>query len=330
MTRRRGAFGRRAMAAAAMAAAAGRGGAARAQGLLVGGRPVSIVLPYAPSAGQEVVSRILIDACTERLGGTFVTDHRPGAGTTVAARHVARARPDGATLFLATNVTFTQAQFAYRNPGYDPDADFAHIGLLAEALYFMAANPKWDSVEALVAEAKRRPGELSYTSWGVGTVAHLLGVDFCRRAGIEMLHVPFNGAPQALIEIIAGHADVIFTTVAASLPHVQADRLRALATPSPQRVPGYPSVPTMVELGYAGFVTLPWYSLSAPAGTPPALLSALEGTTIAAFGAPAASARLAEHGLVPAARGASAMRERILSDRTRNAELMRIAGIQPE
>jgi len=316
---------RRALLASALIAPA----VARARGFAEG-RTVSIVLPYAPSAGQEVTSRILTDAFTQRFGSTYVNEHRPGAGTTVAARYVARARPDGTTLLLATNVTFTMAQFAYRNPGFDPDSDFAHISLLSEALYFVAANSKWQSVEHLVAEARRRPGELVYTSWGVGSVAHLLGVDFCRRNGIEMLHLPFNGAPQALIEIIAGRADVIFTTVATSLPHVQAGRLRAIATPSPSRIPTYPDLPTMQELGYADFVMLPWYSLSAPPGTPPAMLAQLEETTVHAFAAPAAAEKLAANGLLPAARGTADMLARIKADRRRNQELMRIAGIQPE
>ena len=310
----------------AVAAALGR---AQAQGVTEG-RPVAVVMPYAPSPGQEVTFRILSEACTARLGGTYVSDYRPGAGTTVAARYVARAKPDGTTLFLATNVTFTMAQFAYRNPGFDPDTDFAHVSLLAEALYFAAAHPRWESLDALVAEAKRRPGELIYTSWGVGSVAHLLGADFCRRAGIEMLHLPFNSAPQALIELIAGRADLIFSTMAAALPHVEAGRLRALATPSPHRIPGYPALATMQELGYAGFVMLPWYSLSAPAGTPPALIAALEAAAMAGFATPDAAAKLAGHGLIPAARGGADMRARIVADRQRNAELIRVAGIQAE
>ena len=305
-------------------------GLARAQGF-TDGRPVSIVLPYTPSAGQEVNSRILTDSLTEYFrGGTYVNEHRPGAGTTVAARHAARAKPDGTTLLLATNVTFTVAQFAYRNPGFDPDADFAHISLLSEALYFLAANPKWQSVEELVAAAKRRPGELVFTSWGVGSVAHLLGVDFCRRNGIEMLHLPFNGTPPALIEIIAGRADMIFSTMAAALPSVQSNRLRALATPSPQRIASHPDLPTMQELGYQDFVMLPWYSLSAPAATPPALLAQLEEATMRGFATPAAAAKLTENGLVPAGRGRADMLARIAEDRRRNQELMRVAGIQPE
>ncbi|MCO6419045.1 tripartite tricarboxylate transporter substrate binding protein [Siccirubricoccus sp. KC 17139] len=303
---------------------------ARAQGFTAG-RPVSIVLPYSPSAGQEVTSRILTEGFAESFGGgTYVNDHRPGAGTTVAARYVARARPDGTTLLLATNVTFTMAQYAYRNPGFDPDADFHHISLLSEALYFVAAQPKWQSVEHLVAEAKRRPGELVYTSWGVGSVAHLLGVDFCRRNTIDMLHMPFNGTPPALIEIIAGRADMIFTTMAAALPHVQGGRLRAIATPSPQRIPGYPDLPTMQELGYEDFVMLPWYSLSAPPGLPPALLEKLEDSVKRSFATAAAAAKLAENGLVPAGRGRADMLARIVEDRRRNRELMRLAGIQPE
>jgi tripartite-type tricarboxylate transporter receptor subunit TctC len=310
-------------------AASACAGAAHAQAI-AGGKPVAIILPYGPSGGQEVLSRILIDAFTERFGGTFVTDHRPGAGTTLAARYVARSRPDGTTLFLATNVTFAQAQFAFRNPGYDPDADFAHISLLAEALYFMAAHPRWESLEALVAEARRRPGQLAYTSWGIGSVAHLLGVDLCRREGIDMIHVPFNGSPPALMEVVAGRADVIFSTLSTCLPHVEANRLRALATPSPQRIPAFPEVKTMVELGYQDFVTLPWFSLSAPANTPPALLAEIEEATIAALGTETARRKLAELGLVPAAQGSAAMRARIVRERAINKNLMTQAGVEPQ
>lgn len=321
-------IGRRALLAAAAVTAA-TGGRAEAQGL-AGGKPVSIILPYAPSGGQEVLTRLLSETFMKRFGGTYVAEHRPGAGTTLAARHVARARPDGTTLFLATNVTFSQAQFAYRNPGFEPDTDFTHISLLAEALYFMAVTPQWESIGQLVAEARRRPGELAFTSWGVGSVAHLLGVDFCRREGIDMIHVPFNGTAPALTEVMAGRAAMIFCIMSTCRPHVEGGRLRALATPSPQRIPDFPEVKTMVELGYPDFVTLPWFSLSAPAGLPAEMASALEAATIEAMSSDEAKQRLSQLGLIPAARGANDMRARIQSDRVVNERLMRQANIEPQ
>jgi len=331
MTSHRTMPGRRALmrGAASLAAGGVAGGVARAQGV-AGGRPSTLFLPYAPSGGQEVISRILLDALAARFGGTFVAEPRPGAGTTLAARHVARARPDGTALLLGTNVTFSQAEFAYREPGYDPDRDFTHLGLLAEALYLVTANPRWESLEAVAAEARRRPGRLAFTSWGIGSVAHLLGVDFCRRQGIDMIHVPFSGTAPAVTEVVAGRADVIFCIVSSCLPFVESGQLRAVATPSPRRIPGFPGVPTMVELGHDGFETLPWFSLSGPANMPPPLAAALEETTRAAFAAPDAGARLARLGLVPAARGAADMRARIIADRAVSGRLMRQAGIEPQ
>lgn len=317
---------RRGLMRTASAAAALAAGSAQAQG----GRTTSLIMPYAPSGGQELISRVLIEGLAGHFPGNFVTDHRPGAGTTLAARYVARARPDAQTLLVGTNVTFAQAQFAYRNPGYDPDADFTHISLLAEALYLLVVNPKWGSLQEIVAEARRRPGQLAYTSWGVGSVAHLTGVDFCRREGIDMIHVPFNGTGAAVTEVIAGRADFIFCIMSSCLPHVEGGRLRAVATPSPARIPAFPEIKTMVELGYPDFVQLPWFSLSGPAGLPPETAAALEEATKAAFATEAARQRLSALGLVPAARGGAEMRARIASDRAVNRRLMQQAGIEPQ
>lgn len=309
---------------------AGAAAAAGMSGAHAQGRTTALVMPYAPSGGQELISRILIEGFSERFSGNFVTDHRPGAGTTLAARYVARARPDAQTLLVGTNVTFAQAQFAYRNPGYDPDKDFTHISLIAEALYLLVVNPKWQSVQEIVAEARRRPGQLAFTSWGVGSVAHLTGVDFCRREGIDMIHVPFNGTGPALTEVIAGRADFLFCIMSSCLPHVEDGRLRAVATPSPERIPVFPEIRTMVELGYPDFVQLPWFSLSGPAGLQEDIAAALEEATKAAFATDSAKRRLAALGLVPAARGAADMRSRIVSDRAVNQRLMQQAGIEPQ
>lgn len=321
---------RRSFVAGGAAAGVLGGSALQAPALAQDRRTISLVFPYAPSGGQEMVSRVLVEGLTAKVPGNYVNDHRPGAGTTLAARHVARARPDGQTLFIGTNVTFSQAQFAYANPGYDPDKDFTHISLLAEALYLVTVNPRWQNLEELVSEARKRPGELAYTSWGVGSVAHLLGVDFCRREGIDMIHVPFNGTGPALTEVIAGRAELIFCIMSSCLPHVEAGRLRAVATPSPNRIPAFPDTKTMVELGYPGFVQLPWFSLSAPPGLPEELAAAFEEGAKAAFASESARQRLSALGLVPAARGRRDMQDRIVQDRAINERLMKQAGIEPQ
>jgi tripartite-type tricarboxylate transporter receptor subunit TctC len=295
-----------------------------------GSRTVSVILPYAPGGGTDVVARILTDGLAERLGGTFISEHKPGATTTLAARHVARARPDGTTLLMGTNATYAQAPFMMRNLGFDPLADFAHITLLAESAYLLVAHPRWRSLDEVLAEARRHPGQVSYGSWGVGSTAHLLMVDLLGRTGTEMLHVPYNGPAPALTDTLAGRLDLMFTTYAPAKPHVQEGRLRALGTPARERLALAPEIPTLIELGQPDFVVSAWWSLSAPAGTPQPILAALEEATAAAFAKPSAQKLMDNLGLIPTPMGPAAMLERMRRDMELNRELMHRAGIQPE
>ncbi len=144
------------LAAAAASAAMPRPG--RADTTWPDGRPVALVIPYGPGGGTDILGRVVTQSLAERHGGAFVMDHKPGASTTLAARHVARARPDGHTLLLGSVGTFSLAPFAYRNPGYDPLQDFAHITMIAETILVLVAHPRWASLEHAVAGAKRRPG----------------------------------------------------------------------------------------------------------------------------------------------------------------------------
>lgn len=294
------------------------------------GQTVSIVIPYAPGGAPDVLAQILTRGLSERLGGNFVMDHKPGASTTLAARHVARAKPDGNTLLMGTVVTFTTAPYALRDPGFDALADFAHVTMISDTLFLLVAHPRWESLDALIAAAKRQPGKLSFATWGVGTSAHLMMVDLMSRNGVEMLHIPYSGSPPALTDTIAGRADIMFSTFAPAKPHVEAGRLRALGIPSAARAAALPGVPTLIELGQREFLSSGWFTLSAPAGTPPALLARLEEAATAAFAEPAARARLDSLGLVAATPGPAALRERLIREAALNQRLIRAAGIQPE
>ncbi|MFC4168799.1 Bug family tripartite tricarboxylate transporter substrate binding protein [Teichococcus aestuarii] len=295
-----------------------------------GSQPVSIALPYAPGGAPDVLAQVLTQGLSARLGGTFVMEHKPGASTTLAARHVARAKPDGNTLLMGTVVTFTTAPYALRDPGYDAVKDFAHITMISDTQFLLVANPRWESLEALLAAARQRPGQLSFATWGVGTTAHLMMVDLMARTGTELLHVPYNGSPPALTDTIAGRTDLMFSTFAPARPHVESGRLRALAIPSTARSPALPAVPTLAELGQKDFVSSGWFTLSAPAGTPPAILAKLERAATEAFAAPEARARLDRLGLVPATPGPEALMDRLTREAALNRRLIQAAGIQPE
>ncbi|MBB5689834.1 tripartite tricarboxylate transporter substrate binding protein [Roseomonas alkaliterrae] len=302
----------------------------RAQGAWPGSQPVSVVIPYAAGGATDVVARLLLDGLAARTGGTFIMDHKPGASTTIAARHVARARPDGMTLLLGTNVTFTTAPHALRTIGFDPLEDFAHVTLLAEPLFLLVAHPRWGSLAALLAAAKERPGALSYATWGVGSTSHLGMVDLCARAGVEMLHVPFNGAPPALTETIAGRTDAMMSTFAPARPQVEGGRVAALGIPSPRRAASLPSVPTIAEQGFPDFTVSGWFSLSAPKGTPEPILERLGAAAAEAFASPQAAATYDRLGFVQATPGREVMIARLRREFEQNRELMQRAGIRPE
>ncbi len=304
---------------------------ARAQGW-PGSQPVSVVLPYSPGGSTDVLGRILVQGLSERLGGTFIMEHRPGATTTLGARHVARARPDGFTLFLGTVVSFTMAPFAFRNLGYDPFADFAHLTMLAETAFVLVAHPRTPDLAALVAAARARPGQLSYATWGVGSSSHLMMLEFQRRTGTEMLHVPFNGSPPGLTETMAGRVDCMMSVVAPARPQVEAGRLAALAVPGAARVEALPATPTVDELGapLAGMRSAGWFSLQAPAGTPQPIQDRLAEAAAASFRTPAAMAQLAQLGFVATPPGPEALRARISEEFALHRELTRRAGIEPE
>lgn len=294
------------------------------------GRTVSVVIPFTPGGGTDVVARVVMDGFAESFGGNFVMEHRPGATTTLGTRHVARARPDGLTLLLGSNSAFSQAPFAYRNLGYDPLTDFTHISLLFASAYLLVANPKWQSFAQMIDAAKKAPGSISYGSWGVGSTAHLLMLDMNARTGTEMLHVPFGGPAPALTEILAGRVDLMFTTFAPARGHVMDGRLKALAAPHEERLSAVPDVPTTAELGLQDLLVSAWWCLAAPAGLPAPLAAALDQGVRHAVVRPVAQKPIDDFGLLPLPLGSTAFVERIKKDLALNAELMRRAGIVPE
>jgi tripartite-type tricarboxylate transporter receptor subunit TctC len=297
-----------------------------------GGQTVSVIMPYSPGGSTDVLGRILTQGLSERLGGTFIMEHRPGATTTLGARHVARARPDGLTLLLGTVATFTLAPFAIRSIGYDPVADFEHLTMLAETGFVLVAHPRTPSVPALIEAARARPGQLAYASWGVGSTAHVLMLDFCRRTGTEMLHVPFNGSPPALTETIAGRTDAIMSVVAPARAQVEAGRLAGLAIPAAERLEALPNIPTVEEvgLGLQGLRSAGWFSLQAPSGTPAAITERLAAAAIESFRTPEALRRLAEMGFLATPPGPEPLRARIAEEMALHRDLLTRAGVTPE
>ncbi|MCO6416011.1 tripartite tricarboxylate transporter substrate binding protein [Siccirubricoccus sp. KC 17139] len=305
-------------------------GSARGQDGYPGQRPVSLVIPYAAGGIPDVFGNAIVRGLTERLGGTFVMDHKPGASTTLGARLVARARPDGYTLVFAGNGTFSITPFVLRNAGYDPAEDFTWLGMTGSAMYLFVAHPRWESLQALLIAAHRRPGEISYATWGVGSSAHLGTFDLARRAGVDLVHVPYNGTAAALTDVSTGRVDFMLSTLAPAKPHMEAGRVRALGVAMPARYRLLPEVPTVAEQGFPGYDVPNWTAVAGPAGLPASVATKLEGALAATFADEQVMARLEPLGITPAPTGAQALRETVARDLAANGDLVRRAGIAPE
>lgn len=242
-------------------------------------RPVRIVVPFTPGGGTDLVARTLAEAMARDLHGSVIVDNRPGAGTILGTGVVAGSPPDGYTLLVGTFAYAVNPSLNDKLP-YDAARAFAPVGLVAKSFNVVvvpAASP-FRSLADLTAYAKANPGKLNYGSFGIGTSAHLAGELYNHLAGVQVTHVPFRGAAPAITDLLGGRIDVMFTTVASVVPHIQSGAVRALAVTAARRVPAFADVPTVSEAGVPGYVADSWYGLYAPAGTPAAIIARLNAS----------------------------------------------------
>lgn len=256
------------------------GGSASAQGLSREGfpiKPIKVVVGFAPGGPADVMARLIGQRIASVLGHGFVIDNRPGAGGTLGARAVAEAEPDGYTLLLANTSTLIISPLIYRNVGYDPVRGFVPVALLGVTANLLIVNPALPvrSVDELIALARARPGTLNFSSPGVGTPPHLIGEMFKQRLALDLVHVPYKGGGQSTAAVVAGETQLSFENPAASLPIVQAGNARALASTGEARSAQTPELPTMIEAGIAGFSSVSFTGVVAPAGTPAAIIGRL-------------------------------------------------------
>ena len=232
-------------------------------------KPVRMVIPIAPGGGTDIVGRMIAQKLTEALGQQFVVDNRPGAGGIIGSEAVAKAPPDGYTVLL-TPTSHTINPSLYSKLPYDTVKDFAPVALLVSVTTVFVAHPSLPvrTVKEVVALAKSRPGQLSFGSAGNGHLFHLTGELFKTAAQIDLVHVPYKGGSPAIAGLVGGEVSLLFETMLALQPFIQAGRVRPIAVASAQRSPLLPAVPTFVESGYSGIVASNWYALFAPASTP--------------------------------------------------------------
>jgi len=295
-------------------------------------RPIRFVVPFPPGTTTDVVARLVAQRTGERLGQQIVVDNRSGASGTIGVETVARAAPDGYTWGLGTTTTHALARILNPKLSYDPVRDFAPVALLGESPYFLTTNPAFPppNLKEFIAYARANPGKVHYASVGNFSMGHLAGELLKKAGGFDMVHVPYKGSNLALIDLLAGRIQLNVSTIAASLPHVRAGKLRALAVASRQRIATLPQTPTVAESGFPDYVAVLWVGVFVPASTPGPVLARVNrelGATLRTAGMREA---LAEQAFEPGELAPAAFTRLIREDIARWRKVITDAGIRPE
>ncbi len=283
-------------------AAAMIGAALRPRGLMAQGAwpapGLRLVVPFAPGGTTDLVARLVAAGLQDRLGVPVLVENRAGAGATTGSRMVAQAAPDGLTLVMSNIASHAISPHLYgRNTGYDPVRDFSHIALVTQNPSVFVANRRFEpaGLQAMIAEARRRPTGLDMATSGSGSSNHLLLVQFAAATGITLNHIPYRGAGPAMTDVIAGTVPLMSDSLPSAAGHIRQGSVRALGISGEARHPAFPDVPTFREQGI-DLVSVSWFGLSGPAGTPPGVVERLNREVRAVLATPEARARYAEFG----------------------------------
>jgi tripartite-type tricarboxylate transporter receptor subunit TctC len=292
-------------------------------------RTVTIVVPFTPGGTTDLLGRLLAGKLERKFGQPFVVENKPGAGALTASVGLAHAAPDGYTLMVSPSSAMAANVTLYKKLPYDPLADFVPLALLLRTPFVLAVNPALGvtSVADLIARAKAKPGALAFASAGPGTPHHLFAELFQTLTGTQLTHVPYKGVAPALNDVVAGHVQLIFTDVAPALGMMQEGKLQPLGVTSKARVATLPNVPPL-DGSVAGFDATSWQMAIAPAATPAAIVSKLNGEIATVMSAPDITKQIVELGMLPVERASSdALRAFVRSEIDTWGTVVRKAGI---
>jgi len=317
---------KRIMHAAVVAALLGTGTAAMAQDWPA--KNISIVVPFATGGTTDAIARTLGQELSKSLGKPVIVENKPGAGATIGADYVAKAKPDGYTILLGA-VHHTIASSVYKKLPYDFQRDFAPVSTVALVpnVLVVNANVPAKNVSELIALARKSPGKLTFGSNGNGTGQHLIGAQFGIASGVDIMHVPYKGSGPLTIDLLGGQIDMSFDTVTPVLSHIRAGKLRALAVTTIRRSAALPDVPTLDESGLKGFDQGTWFGVLAPVATPKDIVARLNTEIVKIVNSPDFRKRMDEIGAVPVGNSQAQMASQIKTDTERFARLVKEAKI---
>ena len=322
-------FSRRSVVQAIALTVAVSGGSAMAQAFP--SKPVSLIVPFAAGGTTDVLARALADKLSQALGQPVIVESKPGAGATIGADYVAKARPDGHTLLMGA-VHHTIASSVYKKLPYDFSKDLAPIttvALVPNVLVVNATTPV-KNVAELVAMIKPAPGKHAFGSNGNGTAQHLIGTQFQNLTGTDVIHIPYKGSGPLSTDLLGGQILMSFDTITPVLPHIKAGKLRPLAVTTAKRSAALPDVPTLDEAGLKGFNIGTWFGVLAPAATPKDIVARLNAEMVKIIQSPEFKAKMADIGAEPIGNTSAQMAQQIASETEKFGKLVKEAKVEIE
>jgi len=295
-------------------------------------KPIQLIVPFPPGGGNDTVARAIAQQAGPALGQSIVVDNRPGAGGIIGADAAARAAPDGYTLFLGGVGSHAVNPNLHAKLSYDPVKDFAPITLVASAPSVLVVTPSLPvrTIAEFAAYARANPGKLNYASNGNGSSSHVAALLYETMSGVKMTHIPYKGVGPAMTDLMTGRVELMFNSIVAILPHIQAGKLRALAVTSSKRSALLPEVPTVAESGLPGYEAGSWYGILAPAGTPPAIIDRLHKEIVKSLKDPEVAKRLAGEGAEVIGSTPQEFAAHIKAELARMREAVRAGGLRVE
>lgn len=291
--------------------------------------PITIVMGFPAGSGLDIVARTLQESMQQTLNARIVMDYRTGAGGNLASEAVARARPDGYTLLVATSATHGVNAALYKKLPFDVEADFTPIVPMIDVSNVLAINPQVidvKTVKEFIENVKSNPGKYNYASTGNGTGTHLAFAEFNAKAGLQMVHVPYKGGPEALTAVVKGDTCCIFNQVQSVLGQWRAGRVRLLGVTTKTRVAAVPDVPTISEAGVPGFESYIWFGLMGPKGMDAKIVAAINAAVKVALDLPTVRQRFLDLGNTPRYETTEQFRATVKADRAAWAEVVKASG----